>query len=103
MQLDFLIKHAKPIDQGAAAARSAAVREAAAQLGKLEQLDLSHAEAHLLVIVRRWCRELRRLLARERGECQLERYRRGGPRRQIAPCCVACPSLLCRPSPKPSG
>jgi hypothetical protein len=66
LSVEFLIKHANPISRVQAAARGAALREAAVQLERLQSLDLSSAEAHHRLVVRQWRRALRQVLGQRR-------------------------------------
>jgi hypothetical protein len=66
LSVDFLIKHANPISRVQAAARGAAIKEAAVQLERLQSLDLTTAEAHHRVVVRQWRRALRQVLGQRR-------------------------------------
>lgn len=58
----FLVKNGHPLNKVSAAARSAALKEATFQLGRLEALDLAREPPENRVRVARWCRELRQLI-----------------------------------------
>jgi hypothetical protein len=65
---DLLLKHTDPLGRVRAAARGAALREARVQLALLRDLDLSAAQDHQRLLVKRWQRELRRLLEPRRRD-----------------------------------
>jgi hypothetical protein len=68
LSVNFLLRHANPLEQVALAARRAAVLEAQAQLAQLEALNLDREPPEHRVRVQRWCKELRQLIdLRRRG------------------------------------
>jgi hypothetical protein len=66
LRVNFLIRHANPLDRVRAAARDAAEREAAFQLEQLESINLELETPENRVRVMQWCRELRQIIGTTR-------------------------------------
>jgi hypothetical protein len=66
LRVNFLIRHANPLDRDRAAARDAAKHEAAFQLDQLESINLELETPEYRVRVMQWCRELRQIIGTSR-------------------------------------
>ena len=77
MRVDFLVHHANPIAAVNRAARTAAIREAEAQIARLQSINLDSETPHNRLVVLRWLKELREVTAAARRELR-DRRREAG-------------------------